>query len=353
MDIYQPVHKRAREDSWREKCIKRWRLDPVPDAWKDQIGIGSEVAWKKYYEVRNEKDVEDTEDINCENMDGGDELKAEWRDGVHYLVEKYIGPKLRWHFSPHLENCTLLANELETVTFCAYVWSPYRIPRALYLVHDYHYRADRIPGVEFDEDDEVDTTGPPLKFQCCWCYEIVNFEYKYREIVRSEMKEMCSCSFGDDELQDYVIIVDGLNKGTIDFLRSFLFGSSSQASEKETCGDYQFMLILYASMGVFDYETLWWTKEIGHGWTWGPWDIKDNKGVLQLFADAGLVNLDDDGEYRDSTFSISWLEYYTRKAANALRPFDKYYRDPTIEDARSYRLPASDQDDGEEQEELQ
>jgi hypothetical protein len=229
---------------------------------------------------------------------------------------------------------------IQSATFGSHVWSPYAIPHAIALEHCYHERA----------------RSTTFEFHCIWSYKLLDFEPNdVGGIHRNDndeddddddddFEQVCSCCFEDEELRAYEIETPGLNDSCLlTRLRRFLFGSSSDASKQETgCTDYQFWLLLFASMGTLDYDTLWTTE--GIGWVWSPRiyymhnnSIKD-KELLEPMIQSKLLHPGHPGESDACDIQVSWLEYQLRKVSNTLRPADQYYRPPPRQDAIGYYL---------------
>jgi hypothetical protein len=196
-----------------------------------------------------------------------------------------------------------------------------------------------------------------FEFSCSWGYKLLDFEQggieeEELEDDEDDYERICSCCFEDEELRAYVIKTPGLNDTRLlSKLRRFLFGSSSDLSKQETCNDYEFLILLFASMGTFDYDTIWTTE--GIGWVWSPkiyyaYDTAEDKQLREaMIQDKVMRPGEHEGWYSSDVYDLQvpGLEYHIRNLSNTLRPIDRYYRPPRRQDAVGYYPPCSDNDD--------
>ena len=72
--------------SWRNKSIEKFDLQPVPDGWKDSVTVGSEEAWKRYYEYRSHTESQQSSEIDFDSESSDDKICAgfskEWKATV-------------------------------------------------------------------------------------------------------------------------------------------------------------------------------------------------------------------------------------------------------------------------------
>ena len=141
-----------------------------------------------------------------------------------------------WHWTPRFGDLVWEDyRELRSAEYYAHVWSPYEIPRAIELEHQYHYR----------------TRYSSVEFSTVWSYRKIDFEEE-GTINCEKYKTICSNCFEDPELRADVIKTSHMNKRTCKLLREFLYGSYSEESKHITCSDKDFWLLLFGSMGTTD-----------------------------------------------------------------------------------------------------
>jgi hypothetical protein len=301
---------------WRNKCIEKFLLRPVPDGWKNQVAEGSEEAWKQYYRYRTARESKDDHDQVYN--DGDEELIQSWKKSMRRLIKKTFGKDNMWKW-PHTlrggnmewEDC----DELRSSQYFGYIWSPYAIPHAIVLEHRRHFRT-RMSSVEFH------TT---------WGYILLDLEDDISEDddEEAEFKTLCSDCFKDEELRLDVIKHSHLNQTTISRLRKFLFGTNKPESKEEICDEYSFLLLLFGSMGTFDFQDL----AEGHiGYEWCPED--GDAGVREKMIRDGVIE-DEEEAYE---VRITWLEHRMRHVTGNLGAIHKYYTPPSIQDAHDYDI---------------
>jgi hypothetical protein len=211
--------------------------------------------------------------------------------------------------------------ELRSSQYFGYIWSPYAIPHAIALEHRRHFR----------------TRMSSIEFYTTWGYILLDFEDDISEDDDDDEEEefttLCSDCFEDEELRLDVIEDSHLNQTTISRLRKFLFGTDKPESKEEICDEYSFLLLLFGSMGTFDFQDL---AEGYMGYEWSP-QYPDEELCKKMIRD-GLIDEEDDAyEVR-----ITWLEHRMRHVTGNFGAFQKYYTPPSIEDAHGYNPFESD-----------
>jgi hypothetical protein len=318
---------------WRLECVDTFGLLPVPSHAKDQVGTFSPETWKRYFDYRSqfiqkdkhnnakegEEDDEDEEDEDSyyDGDDGEEDLLEEWNSHLDCLVDEINQSSSNnneslttWPTNLKLDRlCMEDGEEIRDAEFVAHVWSPYEIPCGVLLKHPYHYR----------------TRSRTVEFYSMYEYRQLDFvkEGKIMDDGEMDMIRLCSINIEDEALRFEIIKDQKMTKGRVQSLKRHLFGRGN----KHVCSDFDFFRLLFASMGVFDFCTL---KAPYDGEVWGPGFYSDLH--KQIIAQGILPDTNDD----DSYDTISWLEYAMRKATHALRPFDAYYKPPSIEDAPGY-----------------
>jgi regulator of RNase E activity RraB len=317
--------KKAKID-WRDKCILKFKLQPVPESWHDQVSRGSQTAWETYFKSRNNllKKRGDEEDDD----EGEVNLLRIWKGKLDDLAYEIFQPekldddsadeisqsedkkwRYKWRTSLRAGNLEWEdCEELRSAEYYGYVWSPYAIPHAIHLEQRHHQR----------------TRQTSVEFSVVWGYKLLDFEEPQDEDEDEEFTTICSDCFEDEELRADIIDASNLNRNTVHRLRRFLFGTSSHS--EQTCDDFSFLRLLFGSMGTFDHKSL-----MGGyiGYSWSP---HSPPGLRKKMIDDGVIEEDDYPQ-------INWLEYSMRQAAAALRPIDNYYTAPTIKDAMGYVSP--------------
>lgn len=297
--------------SWRAKSIEKFGLKPVPDEWKDSVAIGSEDAWKRYYEYRSNKEDEDAKKMTDTRFeeDGYLDFLKEWKSAMTKRIEAAMVKGCKWHWTPHVEYLGWNENSgLDSATYHGSVWSPFAIPHAIDLCHSYHHNM-RLNGLEFSTD---------------WEYRLVDFEDE--ETIKSkDHTELCKC-YEDADIEHDGIETENLTKATYQKMRRFLFGTSSKESEKVTCSDIDFWLLIFGSMGSTDEHLSYDLRSGNLGYSWTPgtemrqklYDMKANEG------DAN-PNLPFNEYYPGG---CSWLKHRVLEITGRLGPITKHYVQP-------------------------
>ena len=127
--------------SWRIKCIETFNLKPVPEAWKDGVAVGTESAWKTYFEYRTSE-----EEASSKQARGGEDYHGD--EGESYIMKMWK-EKMNWtkssdewlSWTPKVWDLSFEdEDELRTAEYIGHIWSPYVLPHALRLRHFYHCR---------------------------------------------------------------------------------------------------------------------------------------------------------------------------------------------------------------------
>mmetsp|Transcript_8400 Transcript_8400/g.18824 ORF Transcript_8400/g.18824 Transcript_8400/m.18824 type:complete len:340 (-) Transcript_8400:64-1083(-) len=312
-----PAEKKRKADdsgdtmSWRAKSIEKFGLQPVPDAWKDSVAIGSEEGWNRYYEFRSKSEQEDRDKMTDKNFEeeGSLDYMKEWKAEMAKRVDESMAGDCKWHWTPafgHLgwdEDARLIG-----ATYFANVWSPFAIPHAINLSHNYHHSM-RYGGIEFGT---------------YWEYRLVDFEDE--ETVKSkEHTELCK-SYEDADIQEEGIDTTNLSKSTYKTLRKFLFGTCSEDSEEVTCSDMNFWLLFFGSMGCTDCNFGGDIKGGGFGYSWSP-DKEMRKKLYDQKAKEG--DADPNGPF-DEYYPdrCSWLKHRVLEITDKIGPVTKHYEQP-------------------------
>jgi hypothetical protein len=313
-------------ESWRQKCIETFSLQPVPTEWSDQVAKGSDDAWKKYYEYRVEqlpkskqpksrakKDDSDDDESASESEDdysyedeGEKELLSEWKENLQNLksgVFEGSGEPDLWPAHLGFGDLVWDDEKLRSVEYTSQVWSPYTIPHAVALECQYHYRA----------------RSTWIEFYVTWAFKFLDFEdFDENKFQEEEFQAICSNGYENCNRVE-MIDTSNLTQKTIHKLRRFLLGTAIPTTTH--CDDFEFLILLFGSMGTFGFESL--KVGGGIGYTWRL-PYKD-KALREHMIQEGIIHEEDEDDYP----SISWLEYAMRQAAGALRPVDKHYQAPT------------------------
>jgi hypothetical protein len=267
--VAEPDTKRQKPTSWRQKSIDTFKLLPVPDAWANKVPVGTEEAWKRYYETRIERnkpkrpwsygdDEEEEEakegegefvefsDIQQDEDDFGEEAwdvdcMNRWKEAMEEKVDKFKEEKkllCPWKWTPAIEEEFVWEdhNDLRRGTYLAYVWSPFAIPHAVALEHYYYRRV----------------YWSSMGFWTTWQYALVDFEdsQSTKQLDgETDYSFICSNGFDDEELRADKINLKGLNKNLVRKIRTFVYGDSSQACKDLTCSDATLLDLLFGSMG--------------------------------------------------------------------------------------------------------
>lgn len=285
----------ATVDVWRayysHRIACKKREDYLQDSDEDEYGEEEKV--RELFD-KCQSELEEVEE-GVRGVDWTNDNGFPWFENTFIDIERYV---------PDAYGC----NELQSATYKAIVFSPYAIPHAIELQHRYHRRA----------------RWSTMEFYATWAYSLKTYDNGVSS--SNEMMQLCSNCYEDEELRADTIELDGLTTSTVDRMREHLFGT---LSSKSYLDDFSFMKLIFASMATPNFETV--EGEIGHGW------FPDSKVSKQIVAEGIFPS-------EDEIKGIQWLEYEVRRVTNALRPIDKYYEPPKIQDAPGYYDDASDSD---------
>mmetsp|Transcript_14541 Transcript_14541/g.31600 ORF Transcript_14541/g.31600 Transcript_14541/m.31600 type:complete len:360 (+) Transcript_14541:160-1239(+) len=325
----------ASTKSWRDKSIKRFNLQPVPNGWKGSVAVGSDDAWKRYYNYRVDKEKNDprvSSDSDNYDSDGnsisGDDDEDNWeKEGMQSILyswtesdingmerlTKFMVDGCQWQWTPQRPSLEWEEeNKLRSADYYAHVWSPYAIPHAIKLSHSWYGK------VGWDSYD----------LSSDWSYMLLDFE---GDIEKSTTKYTELCSNNSD-----VIKTSHLNKTTCGKIRKFLYGANTQDSKKLTCSDRDFLLLLFGSMGSTDKDLMEDANDCSLGYSWCPWK---EEGMKQKLFDAKVPKNDDPNGEPPTTLKgysprwCSWLRYRILEVTGSLGPISKHYKPPPAKKA--------------------
>ena len=311
-----PAAKKARKGGgWRQKCIDAFDLQPLPERWvsKDEhlgkLSEATDEVWKKYYEYRIKHLPIEEKKAGSDDLRLSDEpsnegvlacIKLELDCEVHAVKREM--PTTETKDAANLRS-TLLETFSKTHTsqecdcawddgdnprsadYFALVFSPFALPRALRLTHEYYNRA-KYSSTEFRVE---------------WTYKLMSFGYSEED----DFKEICSNCFVDPSSPMEKIKIKNLTKGLIDRLREWIFGLAEETSL--VLDDFYFSRLLFATCGSSGFNTS--KGDIGYTWMAG------NTPELQKLKK----------EHGDDFFMVNWLENRVRTICGALRPLDKHF----------------------------
>ncbi|CAB9522774.1 hypothetical protein SEMRO_1339_G264290.1 [Seminavis robusta] len=328
----------AKAQTWKERCIQEFDLRPLPLSWNEKVVEQTEEASERYYLLRKKgfarkAEVEDREESDLDDSDDEGTLEGlleglleELRDKLEDMSTNIFGEDAPWKWQTSLSAKDLTwdayssSDRLMTGTFQGLVWSPYAIPRAVSLEH-YYYRR---PSMR------------TMSFRVEWSYKLLNFEADgVMQLFEAERKWTVICANGyDNERLRLDCIVDrNLTRATIRLLKSFLCGAKSNKTDlffkDAICSDFDFILLVFASMGTIDFESI---KCIWMGYQWPPSSRNQDDLCNKMIKEKAIETK----EEFENLECVSWLEYRIRKITKNLRPTDKFYHDPTNEDAPGY-----------------
>mmetsp|Transcript_17066 Transcript_17066/g.30998 ORF Transcript_17066/g.30998 Transcript_17066/m.30998 type:complete len:366 (+) Transcript_17066:69-1166(+) len=321
---------------WRTKSIERFSLQPVPTGWKASVAVGSEEAWKRYYNYRVDKEKNDprVEESDSDNYDSDgnsipgddDDDEGDWeKEGLKSVLfswaeygimdesEKTMMEGCQWQWTP--QSPTLQWEEegkLRSADYYAHVWSPFAIPHAIKLSHSWYGK------VGWDSYDLVTD----------WSYLLLDFEEDIEHSKKTYV-ELCSNNYD-------VIKTSHLNKTTCGKLRKFLYGANSKESKKVTCSDKDFLLLLFGSMGSTDKDLMEDAKDCSLGYSWCPWK---EEGMNQKLFDAKAPADDDPNGEPPTALKgynprwCSWLRYRILEVSDSVGPISKHYKPPPAKKA--------------------
>jgi hypothetical protein len=314
--------KRAKKD-WRSKCIEKFGLLPAPEYWRD---CSNERAWERYYHFRSltqeqqytpKRSPDDMEDFQDDDDDEESQhLRDELQQQMGKLQKEIFGldREVLWDYSPWIGKDIHFKGyrRIRTVTHHAVVWSPFAIPHAIRLEHYYHHQF----------------RAYSLEFRVSWSYRFFDFENEHFEA--SGKTELCSNTWNRVDM----IRTGNLSARTAEQLRTFLFGSSFEASENfmdladcemsksiMNLDDYSFLRLLFGSMATFHFDIE--QNGDGFGHKWSPTEEE-----FQTMAREGAL----DGTYIEdpSDISVPWLSHRIKAITNSLTRVESYYRPPAI-----------------------
>ena len=260
-------------------------------------------------------DFSDTED------DDEKKLMKDWKDRFQYRhIKRLTKNETRtkeeamklWQWTPNFKDVAWGGDEdqLRSVEYQSYVWSPYAIPRAVDLFH-YWYCHVRYQGSDF---------------QANWKYHLLNFD-DGDDAIKKRPDYVILCSNKDNGDGDETIVAHNLNSKTVDKIRTFLYGTSCEEHKRDFCCDYDFLYLLFSSMGTID--TMEGLKDCRYGYVWKPDEVLQEK-LMKEKVPIRRCSYDVNGEpgKRISDYSmcwVPWLEYYFKKVANSLDPITKHF----------------------------
>jgi hypothetical protein len=339
----QPPEKKQKvtdANLWRSKCINRFDLKPLPKGFPSSASSEySDDSWKRYYDYRvkiEESDPRNSYDgyDSDGNSIGPSELDEDHEDiqdivyswtsyGMANRLEKLMVDEVKWQWTPQKPICRWDDPGTPTsVDYYAHVWSPFAIPHAIKLNHEWYGKV----GWSYSE------------LVVDYNYKLINFEDSDDVIAAGKFVELCS--FNND-----VIKTSKLNKTTVSKLRKFLYGASTAKSKAHTCSDKDFLLLLFGSMGSTDEDLMDDTKNCCLGYTWFPW--KDEAMKKKLF-DLKAPENDDANADPPTTIDkyspkcFSWLMHAVLAASDSLGPISKHYVPPPKKASRTSSYDSDD-----------
>ena len=327
----------AISSSWREKSIDKFNLQPVPNKWKDSVAIGSEDAWKRYYNYRVDKEKDDARNISSfsnYNSDGDSiddyemknhddvlqSLMWSWTDssfnGMGEMTKRRMLNELEWQWTPLKPKLELEEEDkIRSVDYYSYVWSPYAIPHAIKLTHSWYGQAKY-----YSYDMATD-----------WNYFLLDFEEDVEQL-KLKYTEVCSNHYD-------VIKTTNLTKATCNKIRKHLYGANNKEVKKVTCSDTNLWILLFGSMGSTDDNLMEDAKDCSLGYSWCPWE--DEKMKQMLFDAKAPANDDPNGDpptdlNRYNPRWCSWLRHRILEVTDSLGPISKHYQPPPLRATGSY-----------------
>lgn len=317
--LFATIMSTANDVNWRQKCIDEFKLLSIPAEWKvdEKTSTATNDVWRAYFHHRKQCESRAKTLYAGQDSDGYDyylekDLVKQCRNKLKQMQEAIGGAASTWLDITYVQVTELVPEydgigDISTAEYKAIVWSMYAIPHSVELEHRYHCRP-RYSSVEFSTS---------------WYYTL---KY-YTDVVstfREDKRKLCSNCFEDERLRLDCIDARGLDSYTVSCLRLHLFGANSDES-KQALNDFDFLRLLFASMATPDFETL--KGNVGYAWQPGLGSRAEKELV-----DEGLV-----ANIRDAmTIKIKWLEYEVRRVTDTLRPIDKYYEPPRLQDALGY-----------------
>ena len=328
--------------SWRQKCIDTFQLQPVPEAWKSKVAPGSEAGWERYYNYRIKQndnaclsnilckeehktdgfvdylDV-DEYDLYYEDEDGNDAdedqhvedstkedmlVMSMWKNQMKSKVESHQESKALhcpWKWTPSLSIVWEDENNLREAIYYSHVWSPYAIPHAVIVRHEFYRKVG-------------------------WSEATSTFFLDYHYALKDLEDEPESSGSGSNELRElcsYPKTMDGMKIGLINDMRKFLYGDVGQKCKDATCSDVIFLELLFGSMGSTSYHS-----DAASGCELGYYWMPSEDEAKKLRSEGVPASDDKEGppKEKERYHSIRWLEYQVKRVTNTLGPYSKHYK---------------------------
>jgi hypothetical protein len=138
--------KQTETGEWREKCIERFALQPLPQEWASnktliELSKSNDRTWKKYHDYRVEiyggdKEEDEEDDDDCE--DGDDGLEKRGNDELGKVAaEVGFVPWAQHTKLSIIDTCWEDMDDLRSGTCLSSVFSPFVLPRAMTVSHRY------------------------------------------------------------------------------------------------------------------------------------------------------------------------------------------------------------------------
>jgi hypothetical protein len=365
---------------WRRKCIEKFHLQELPESCEDSklisLSKSDDSTWKRYYEFRSLLQKEGKESDDDEDPEGDIGLLREFRNLMKGVADEISCPWWKKHVMQTILDSSWDDDDLRTVEVQATIFSPVAIPHALRFQHRHHNRS-RLSSVEF---------------YCYWHFQLLRFDGKpiqsksdaqvsigdyitldhaktfFKDLdhyglkgsqsylADDQMEVLCNNGLlecpnvqgpnGDNiwtAVED--IDVHNFTPTTVNRMRRWLriadpsvFGRKAGRRKPPLLllNDFEFLRLLFASVGGEDDFVTTKTGGSSPGYTWRP--------------DSDFFRHYDLTEH----VSTNWLDYQARLVSGALRPFDIYYQpyDPWKDKAEWGRRLLDEWDCGETEEEL-
>jgi hypothetical protein len=333
-------HKKVKTEgtSFRSRCIEKFDLLLVPDDWnlseKLLVEINDEQAWEKYLTYRNEKQKHQKKQVikpedDCSEEDEGDEepwdsweqdLTNDWIDKLNETAKDVKYEAWLNHVCLHLNSNWEDEDTLRSAEYQCEIFSPYAIPRAIELEHQFHERGRMYSAefgvkwefklVRFDGEDNGDYVTEMYKdlwpsgryfvdalYNASSGQELLcgNY-YKHPPPYKDNEDVSLNCWTAVERIN-----VKNFTPLTVKRMRRWIFGASLTPTG---LSDFDFLRLALASMATPNFSTL--NGHVGH-----EWDPRDSGFIDQT---RGLPS------------SVTWLEYQSRLVTQTLRPgCDEYY----------------------------
>jgi hypothetical protein len=314
--------------SWRQKAIEEFGLLPLPEELaqnKDIVALseGNDTIWKRYYGYRVQHDDRDKKSYTEEQMKdeaGGHKRKIDEDDASYAsdcgesqlqseiwksltkeskkVQDSTNNPKSKMN-EKDAELTKMLAKawvehtslwipevdwnydfyeEIQSVKYGAYIFSPFAIPHVVCFTTDYHHES------KYHE----------VEFSVSWKFELISFDHRRNgRSDTSGMETLCGNCFDDPPFWTNMIHWVGVENiqladftpDTVKRIRRWLYGTNLPGFD-----DYQFLRLLFASGGsprFFPHKC----KTVGYCWE----------------------------------HSLTWLEHHIRVMCDKLRPKDRAF----------------------------